>query len=46
MIIRIKFKFIGFINNIIIIIKNIIIRTRFYIIKRLKIKIVFKFPFI
>ena len=46
MIIEIKFKFVGFINNIIIIIENIIIKTRFYIIKSLKIKIVFRFLFI
>jgi len=46
MIIKIKFKFIKFINNIIVIIKNTVIKTRFYIIKSLKIKVVFKFPFI
>jgi len=45
-IIKTKFKFVGFIDNVIIIIKNIIVRTRFYIIKSLKIKIVFKFLFI
>ena len=42
-IIKIKFKFIGFIDNVTIIIENIIIKTRFYIIKSLRIKVVFKF---
>ena len=46
MIIKIKFKFIKFIDNVIITIKNTIIKTRFYIIKSLKIKVVFKFLFI
>jgi hypothetical protein len=45
-IIRIKFKFVGFINNVIVIIKNTIVRTRFYIIKSLKIKVILRFLFI
>ena len=45
-IIRIKSKFIGFIDNVAVIIKNTIVRTRFYIIKSLGIKIVFRFLFI
>jgi len=45
-IIKTKFKFVGFIDNITIIIKNTIIRTRFYIIKSLRIKVVLRFPFI
>ena len=45
-IIRTKFKFVGFIDNVAVIIKNTVIRTRFYIIKSLKIKVVFKFLFI
>jgi hypothetical protein len=35
-----------FINNIIIIIKNTIIKTRFYIIDYIKIKVVLRFLFI
>ena len=45
-IIKTKFKFVGFINNVIVIIKNIIVRTRFYIIESLRIKVVLRFPFI
>ena len=45
-IIKTKFKFVGFINNVTVIIKNIIVRTRFYIIKSLRIKIVLGFLFI
>jgi len=40
------FRFVGFIDNITIIIRNTIIKTRFYIIESLKIKVVFRFPFI
>jgi hypothetical protein len=45
-IIRTKSRFVGFINNVIVIIKNTVVRTRFYIIKSLRIKVVFEFPFI
>jgi hypothetical protein len=45
-IIRIKSKFVGFIDNVAVIIRNTIVRTRFYIIKSFKIKVVFRFPFI
>ena len=45
-IIRIKSKFIGFINNVAVIIRNTVVRTRFYIIKSLKIKVVLRFLFI
>ena len=45
-IIRIKSKFVGFIDNVVVIIRNTIIKTRFYIIKSLRIKVVFRFPFI
>jgi hypothetical protein len=45
-IIKDKFKFIKFINNIVIIIGNTIIRTRFYIIDSFKIKVILRFPFI
>ena len=45
-IIKTKFKFIGFIDNVIVIIKNTVIKTRFYIIKSLRIKVVFRFLFI
>jgi len=45
-IIRIKSKFVGFIDNVAVIIKNIVVRTRFYIIESLRIKIVFRFLFI
>ena len=45
-IIRIKSKFVGFINNVTVTIKNTIVRTRFYIIESLRIKVVLKFPFI
>jgi len=45
-IIRTKFKFVGFIDNVAVIIKNTVIRTRFYIIKSFKIKVVLGFLFI
>ena len=45
-IIRIKSKFVGFINNVTVTIKNTIVRTRFYIIKSPGIKVVLGFPFI
>jgi len=45
-IIRNKFKFIRFIDNITIIIRNTIIRTRFYIINYIKIRVVLRFLFI
>ena len=45
-IIKTKFKFIGFINNVAVTIKNTVVRTRFYIIKSLEIKVVFRFLFI
>ena len=45
-IIKTKSKFVGFIDNVAVIIKNTIVRTRFYIIKSLGIKVVFRFPFI
>jgi hypothetical protein len=45
-IIRTKSKFIGFTDNVTVIIKNTIIRTRFYIIKSPGIKIVLRFLFI
>jgi hypothetical protein len=45
-IIRTKSKFIGFINNVTVTIKNTSVKTRFYIIKSLRIKVVFRFPFI
>jgi len=45
-IIRIKFKFVGFTDNVIVIIKNTIVKTRFYIIKSLRIKIILRFLFI
>ena len=46
MIIRTKSRFIRFTNNITIIIRNTIVRTRFYIIESLRIKVVLRFPFI
>ena len=46
MIIRTKFRFIGFIDNITITIRNTIVRTWFYIIESPRIKIVLGFPFI
>jgi len=45
-IIKTKFKFVGFIDNVAVTIKNTVIRTRFYIIKSLRIKVVFRFLFI
>ena len=45
-IIRIKSKFVGFINNVTVTIKNTVVRTRFYIIESLRIKVVLRFPFI
>jgi len=45
-IIRIKSKFIGFADNVAVIIKNTIVRTRFYIIESLGIKVVLRFLFI
>jgi hypothetical protein len=46
MIIRTKSRFIRFIDNVTIIIRNTIIRTRFYIIESPRIKVVLRFPFI
>ena len=46
MIIRTKSRFIRFINNVTVIIKNTIIRTRFYIIESPRIKMVLRFLFI
>ena len=46
MIIGTKSRFIGFINNVAITIRNTIIRTRFYIIESPRIKVVLGFPFI
>jgi hypothetical protein len=45
-IIRTKSKFIGFIDNVAVTIKNTIVKTRFYIIESLRIKIVLGFLFI
>ena len=45
-IIKTKFKFVGFIDNVAVTIKNTVIRTRFYIIKSLRIKVVLGFLFI
>ena len=45
-IIRTKSRFVGFIDNVAVIIGNTIVRTRFYIIESLKIKVVFGFLFI
>jgi len=45
-IIRTKSKFVGFIDNVAVTIKNTVVRTRFYIIKSLKIKVVLGFLFI
>ena len=45
-IIRTKFKFVGFIDNVAVIIKNIVVRTRFYIIESPRIKVVLGFLFI
>jgi hypothetical protein len=45
-IIRIKSRFVGFIDNVAVTIRNTIIRTRFYIIKSPRIKVVLGFPFI
>jgi hypothetical protein len=44
--IKTKFKFVGFIDNVAVTIRNTIVRTQFYIIKSLKIKVVLRFPFI
>jgi hypothetical protein len=46
MIIRTKSRFIRFVDNITVIIRNTVIRTRFYIIKSPRIKVVLRFPFI
>jgi len=45
-IIRTKSKFVGFIDNVTVIIGNIIVRTRFYIIESSGIKVVLRFLFI
>ena len=45
-IIKTKSRFVGFIDNVVVIIKNTIVRTRFYIIKSLGIKVVLGFLFI
>ena len=45
-IIKTKSKFVGFIDNVAVTIKNTIVRTRFYIIESLRIKVVLRFPFI
>jgi len=45
-IIKTKSKFVGFIDNVAVTIKNTIVRTRFYIIESLGIKVVFGFLFI
>jgi hypothetical protein len=45
-IIRTKSRFVGFIDNVTIIIRNTIIKTRFYIIESPRIKVVLGFPFI
>ena len=41
-----KFRFVGFIDNIAVIIGNTIVRTQFYIINSSKIKVILKFLFI
>jgi hypothetical protein len=46
MIIKTKSRFIRFLNNVVIIIRNIIIKTRLYIINSLGIKVIFRFLFI
>ena len=40
-----KSRFISFIDNMLIIIRNLVVRTRFYIIDYLRIKIILRFPF-
>jgi hypothetical protein len=45
-IIRTKSRFVGFINNVAVTIKNTIVRTRFYIIESPGIKVVLGFLFI
>jgi hypothetical protein len=45
-IIRTKSKFVGFIDNVAVTIRNTVVRTRFYIIKSPGIKVVLRFPFI
>jgi hypothetical protein len=45
-IIRIKSRFVGFIDNVAVIIRNTVVKTRFYIIKSPRIKVVLRFPFI
>jgi hypothetical protein len=45
-IIRTKSRFVGFIDNVTIIIRNTVIKTRFYIIESPRIKVVLGFPFI
>jgi len=45
-IIRIKSRFVGFIDNVAVIIRNTVVRTRFYIIKSPGIKVVLGFLFI
>jgi fumarate reductase subunit C len=41
-----KSRFIGFLDNVVIIIRNIIVRTRLYIINSPSIKVVLRFLFI
>jgi hypothetical protein len=45
-IIKTKSRFVGFIDNVTVTIRNTIVRTRFYIIESLRIKVVLRFPFI
>jgi hypothetical protein len=46
MIIRTKSRFVGFTDNVAVIIGNTVVRTRFYIIESPGIKVVLGFPFI
>ncbi len=45
-IVRNKSRFVGFTNNVLVIIGNIVVRTQFYIIDCLGIKVILGFPFI
>jgi hypothetical protein len=45
-IIRTKSRFVGFIDNVAVIIRNTVVRTRFYIIESPRIKVVLGFLFI
>ncbi len=45
-IIRNKSRFVGFTNNVLVTISNIVVRTRFYIIDYLGIKVILGFLFI